>query len=326
MPFEIVRNDIAKMQVDAIVCSGNRRLEKTSGVCGAVFSAAGPELEEYCRQLPVCDTGAAIVTPGFNLPAQYIIHTVGPHWNGGQYGEEEILRTCYRNVLRAAANRKCKSVAVPMIATGKYRFPPELALTIAKEEIKAFLKTHGKMRVFLVVFGPQTTRIVKEYQDGLQEFMTNEEYRARMVSAAGRSSRRRGRAEEPSVPKSLGEAAGIENPGFREILRSYVAASGYKWSTIYHTAGVGKTVASKIMTKPNYNPSKQTALAFAIGLCLSLKQTEHLLNSFGASLSPASKADNIVKYFILKGDYDIDAINEALIEYGEKPFPNNNDF
>ncbi len=326
MPFEIIRNDIAKMQVDAIVCNGNRHLEKTTGVCGAVFTAAGPQLEEYCKLLPGCDTGAAIVTPGFDLPAKYIIHTVGPHWNGGQYGEDEILRTCYRNVLNAAAKHQCKSVAIPMIATGRFRFPPELALGIAKGEIETFLKSHGKMKVYLVVYSPMTTKIVKEYHAGLQEFMTNEDYRARMESYAGRSSRRSSRTESRVVPKTLGEAVSVDSPGFREILLSYVAASGYKWSTIYHTAGVGKTVASKIKTNPNYNPSKQTALAFAISLCLSLKKTEQLLNSFGASPSPVSKADNIVKYFILKGDYDIDTINEVLKEYGEKPISENTDF
>ena len=326
MPFEIVRNDITKMDVDAIVCNGNRHLKKSSGVCGAVFSAAGPQLEEYCSLLPGCDNGGAVVTPGFDLPVKCIIHTVGPHWNGGQYGEEEILRTCFRNVLNAAAKHRCKSLAIPMISTGRYRFPPELAFEIAKEEIKAFLKSHGEMMVYLVVYSPMTTKIVKEFQTGLREFMTNEEYRARMESYAGRTSRRRGLTGNARIPRTLSEAVRTESPSFREILLRHVEASGYKWSTIYHTAGVGKTVASKIKTNPNYSPSKQTALAFAISLCLSLQQTEQLLNSFGASLSPANKADNIVKYFILKGDYDIDTINEALIEYGEKPFPDNTDF
>ena len=316
MPFEIIRNDITRMKVDAIVCNGNHRLEKSDGVSGAVFEAAGKGLMEECAGLPSCDTGAAIVTRGYDLPAKYIIHTVGPHWHGGQYGEEEILHTCFRNVLDASRKYLCETVAIPMISSGSYGFPKEVVLDIATEEIERFLKKHPTKTVYLVVYSTSAAKLGKKYQKDIHEYITNEEYRS---STDARRTRMYGRNER-FIPGSVRDAAGIAAPGFREKLFRYVEVSGRKWSSVYRRAGVGKAVASKIKNNPNYNPSKQTALAFAVSLHLSLYQTEDLLQSFGASFSPASTSDNIVKYFILHGIYSIDRINEALYEYGEPTF------
>lgn len=319
MPFEIVRNDITKMDVDAIVCNGNHRLEKSEGVSGAIFAAAGKQLTEECALLPSCDTSAAIVTRGYDLPAKYIIHTVGPHWHGGRYGEEEILRTCFKNVLNAARRYQCRSVAIPMISSGSYGFPKEIVLDIATEEIERFLSSHPSMSVYLVVYSTTAAKLGEKYQKDIREYITNEEYRS--YTNANRT-RMYGRHER-FIPGSVKDAAGIVAPGFRDKLFGYVELSGRKWSSVYRRAGVGKAVASKIKTNPNYNPSKQTALAFAVSLGLSLYQTEDLLQSFGASFSPASISDNIVKYCILHGIYSIDKINDALDENGEPTFPIN---
>ena len=127
------------------------------------------------------------------------------------------------------------------------------------------------------------------------------------------------------IPYSVKETARITSPGYRDKLLRYVEVSGRPWPSVYRRAGVGKTVASKIKNNPNYKPSKQTALAFAVSLKLSLYQTEDLLKSFGAAFSPADTADNIVKYYILHGIYSIDKINEALFEYGLPTFPINYD-
>lgn len=319
MPFEIIRNNIVKMQVDAIVCNGNRNLEMTEGLCGAVFEAAGPRLREYCLSLPGCDTGGAVVTPGFDLTAKYIIHTVGPHWNGGQNGEELILRTCYKNVLSAARKYLCKTVAVPLISSGRFKFPKDLAMNIAAEEIESFLLNHEDITVYLVVFSPIATMLGNKIQKDLQEYVTNEEYRKNTETHSIRSY---GRLDKP-LAATLKEAANTDGPNFRDVLMRYVDASGESWQAIYKRAGVGKSVASKINTIPDYKPSKQTALAFAVSLRLSLYQTEDLLKSFGAAFSPADRADNIVKFFILHRNYDIDTINEALYDYDEELLPFN---
>ena len=177
MPFESIRNGITKLKEDAIVCNGNRQLEKYGGVSGAVFTAAGPGLVKYCAYLPGCDNGAAVVTPGFDFPAKYIIHTVGPHWGNGEVGEEEILRTCYRNVLNATRNNLCRTVAIPLIASGLYGFPKPLAMRIATEEINAFVGKHESMTVYLVVYGPEAFGLGKELQEDIKEYITNDQYR-----------------------------------------------------------------------------------------------------------------------------------------------------
>lgn len=134
--IEALLADITTLQVDAIVNAANSSLLGGGGVDGAIHRAAGPELLAYCRGLGGCPTGEARVSPGFMLPATWVIHTVGPVWRGGGHGEAELLRNCYRNALQLAADKACSSVAFPGISTGVYGFPKEQAAAIAVEELK----------------------------------------------------------------------------------------------------------------------------------------------------------------------------------------------
>lgn len=153
MPLKIIRNDITKIEADAIVNAANSELQMGGGVCGAIFRAAGAEdLQKACDEIGGCPVGEAVFTDGFRLPSQYVIHTVGPVWRGGTHDEESLLRACYRNSMELAITLDCTSVAFPLISAGIYGYPKEQAQKVAVSEIEAFLKKHD-MLVWLVLFG-----------------------------------------------------------------------------------------------------------------------------------------------------------------------------
>ena len=162
--IEIEKGDITKFKVDAIVNAANTSLLGGGGVDGAIHRAAGPKLLEECRTLNGCLTGEAKITKGYNLPAKYVIHTVGPVWNGGSYNEEALLSECYKNTFRLAAENNIKSIAFPAISTGIYHFPLEQATKIAIRETKEFLEKNKSIeKVIFVCFDDNTYRIYKEY-------------------------------------------------------------------------------------------------------------------------------------------------------------------
>lgn len=181
MPFFIVRNDITKMQVDAIVNAARPSLLGGGGVDGAIHAAAGPELLEECRTLGGCEIGQAKLTRGYRLPARWVIHTVGPVWHGGLFGERKKLLSCYRNSLALAAEQGCESVAFPLISSGAYGYPKDKALDAAREAIEGFLQEQD-MTVYLVVYGEESLSAsqklfaeVREYID--REYVRQHPYR-----------------------------------------------------------------------------------------------------------------------------------------------------
>lgn len=179
MPFEIVRNDITQMQVDAIVNAAKNSLLGGGGVDGAIHRAAGPELLAECRKLNGCQTGCAKITGGYRLPAKYVIHTVGPVYQDGSHGEEELLISCYRSALFLAWENHCESVAFPLISAGAYGYPKQQAYEIACRTITQFLSLYEDMRVYLVIFDRTVTEIalarhpdLKQYIDDADERVT----------------------------------------------------------------------------------------------------------------------------------------------------------
>ncbi len=153
MGFQVIHGDVTKQHVDAIVNAANRALAPGSGVCGAIFAAAGyDELDRACRAIGGCETGNAVLTDGFALPARYVIHTVGPVWRGGGHEEAKLLKNCYLNSLRLARENGCRSIAFPLISAGVYGYPKDEALQIAKDTIAGFL-AETDMDVLLVLFG-----------------------------------------------------------------------------------------------------------------------------------------------------------------------------
>lgn len=164
--IEVVQGDITKLDVDAIVNAANTSLLGGGGVDGAIHRAAGPRLVQECRMLHGCRTGQAKITHGYDLPARWVIHTVGPVWQGGQAGEDELLASCYRESLKIARDRELRTVAFPAISTGVYRFPLQRAARIAARETSAFLADNPlPERVIMVCFGEESYR---EYLTAVQ--------------------------------------------------------------------------------------------------------------------------------------------------------------
>ena len=156
MTIDAVRGDITKVALDAIVNAANVHLVRGAGVCGAIFAAAGPELDDACRRLGECATGDAVVTPGFRLTARFVVHTVGPVWHGGAHGEPELLASCYRRSIEVARDAGARSIAFPAISTGIFGYPPHDAAEIAVRTVRA----HGEAMelVRLVAFDAETFR------------------------------------------------------------------------------------------------------------------------------------------------------------------------
>lgn len=165
--LRITFGDITKVEADAIVNAANTSLLGGGGVDGAIHRAAGPELLKECRMLNGCVTGRAKITKGYRLPAKYVIHTPGPVWNGGRKKEEQLLKSCYENCLRLAAEHGCKTVAFPSVSTGIYRFPLDKASVIAVGTILEFLKQHPDMEVQMVCFDENTFRYYKKALDAI---------------------------------------------------------------------------------------------------------------------------------------------------------------
>ena len=324
MPLLLVRNDLTKMPVDAIVNAANESLLGGGGVDGCVHRAAGPELLEACRALGGCKTGEAKLTAGFRLPCRYVIHTVGPVWRGGTHGEREQLASCYRSSLALARAHGCETVAFPLISSGIFGYPKDQALRVAVDTIGAFL-AENDLTVYLVIFDRASYEIGGKLFADIAAYI-DERYVDAHTDLRRERLRRVGVAENrmpsvceaaPMAASGLDEALAHLDAGFSETLLKLIDRSGKKDSEIYKKANVDRKLFSKIRSNPAYRPSKPTAVAFAVSLELSLPETRDLIARAGYALSASSKFDVIVEYFIARKHYNIFEINEALFAFDQ---------
>lgn len=326
MPFEIVRNDIVNMKVDAIVNTANPRPIIGAGTDKAVHDKAGARLLLARKEIGNIAVGEAAITPAFDLDANYVIHTAGPIWKDGRSGEEELLASCFRNSLGIAKKKDCESIAFPLISTGSYGFPKPLALQIAVREISSFLM-ENEMQVYLVVFEKQSFELSEKLFKSVSSYIDANYVSDKMNLEYGTSKLRRRDYEEMLLHESSYEITskmpnldGMLNNldrGFSETLLDLIDKTGKKDSEIYKKANVDRKLFSKIRNNVNYKPSKATALAFAIALELDLDETSDLLSRAGYALSQSSKFDVIVRYFIENKKYDIFELNSVLFEFDQ---------
>ena len=337
MPLEIVRNDITKMAVDAIVNAANESLLGGGGVDGCIHRAAGPELLAECRTLGGCKTGDAKISKAYRLPCKYVIHTVGPIWNGGQYGEKEKLVSCYRTSLALAKAYKCETVAFPLISSGIFGYPKDQALRVAVDTIGEFLMEND-MTVYIVIFDRAAYQISGKLFADIAEYI-DDHYVDEHTDSRRERLRRLNRLESkamacedaapdfmaaPCAPMamsivggSLDDMLGELDAGFSETLLKLIDRTGKKDSEIYKKANVDRKLFSKIRNNPDYKPSKATAIAFAIALELDLEETKDFIARAGFALSRSSKFDVIIEYFIKQKNYDVFAINEVLFAFDQ---------
>ncbi|HIY79818.1 MAG TPA: macro domain-containing protein [Candidatus Olsenella excrementavium] len=335
MPFSIVRNDIARVRADVLVNAANERLAAGGGVCGAIFAGAGASrMTAACAQIGHCPTGSAVTTPGFDLPCRWVIHAVGPIWRGGTHGERELLRSCYRSVFAEVTRLGATSVAFPLISAGIFGYPVREALDVARAEASAFLDDHPDVEVTLVVFtrdvvaqGVALLGELREYVDDAYVdnsphlYDRSAELRELCVPEAWPLA-----AEPPAPapaaggsvpPDELAERLAHLDAPFSEALLALIDERGLTDAQVYRRANLSRQLFSKIRSKPDYRPSKPTAVALALALGLTLPQTQELLAHAGLTLSRSSKFDVIVEFYLARGVHDVMTVNEALFAFDQ---------
>lgn len=336
MPLQIVRQDITKMRVDAIVNTTNEEMVGYSGVDLAIHTVAGAELDAECKKLAPLGLGKAKISRAYRLPCKYVIHTSGPVWYGGSCGENAILRSCYMESLTLAMKHRCTSVAFPLISSGAYGYPKDQVLKFAIQTITEFLFEH-EMTVYLCVFDRDSYSFSKKLFADIRAFIDDayvDEYVDEYVEDDGHFERndrrlfRRAVCSEALAPmpslqpstvrgQTLGEYLKHMDKSFSEMLFDLIDQRGMTDVECYKRANVDKRTFSKIKSNQKYKPSKQTAIAFAISLRLDLEQTQALLATVGFTLSKSNVFDKIIRYFIQNGNYDIFEINEALFAFDQ---------
>ena len=333
MPLQIVRNDITKMKVDAIVNAANSSLLGGGGVDGCIHRAAGPELLQECRTLHGCETGGAKITKGYKLPCKYVIHAVGPIYRDGRHQEQKLLESCYKTSLNLAKEHGCESVAFPLISSGIYGYPKDQALKVAIDTISAFL-LENDMMVYIVIFDRKAYQIggklfadiaayiddryAEEHTDSRREQMRRLKTLGESVCLSAASASMPPETVDKCVSrKTLEDALNQIDESFSEMLLRKIDESSMTDAQCYKKANIDRKLFSKIRSDKFYKPSKPTVLAFALALELPITEMRDMLSKAGFALSHSSKFDIIVEYFVEQGNYNVHEINEALFAFDQ---------
>lgn len=349
MSFRIERNDITKVRADAVVNTANPMPVIGRGTDSSIYDAAGREqLLEARKNIGIIKRGQSIWTPSFNLKkhgVKYIIHTSGVIYRDGNHGEKDILRSCYQTSLNIAAELNCKSVAIPLLASGNYRFPKDLALQIAVEEISRFLLEH-EVDVFLVVYDAESYKISEKLFDDVEDFLSDnldgyeveEEHilynrsfntvigslPSEVLFESARSVQAEPILSEEKKIAPIDVDAFIRSSkdklNFQNTLMHLIADRKVDNSVIYKKACIDKKFFSKIISNKDYVPKKHTVMALGLALELPLEEYERFLASAGYAFMPSSKFDLIIKYCVMNHIYNLINVDVILDDHGEECF------
>lgn len=343
MPFRIVRNDITKVSCDAIVNTANPMPVIGSGTDSSIYIAAGKEeLLEARKKIGVIEKGTTAWTDSFKLKSKgikYIIHTVGTSYQDGKNGETDVLRSCYSSSLNMAKELGCKSVALPLLATGCYSFPKELGLQIAIDEISRFL-IENDIEVTLVVYDRTSYVISEKLFDDIQSFIDENlseseedflcDYDAELSSETERicigaacwplqsavtCTKKNNVIASADVDAFITQSE--ENLNFQNTLQQLIAERNLENATVYTRALIDRKFFSKIISNKNYVPKKMTVMALGLALRLTLVEYETFLASAGYAFMPSSKFDLIIKYCVMNGIYNLVEVDMILDSHGE---------
>ena len=324
MAFKILRNDITKVRADAIVNTANPLPAVGRGTDSTIYEAAGREqLLAERQKIGAIERGQSAWTPAFNLKkhgVKYIIHTIGVFYRDGNHGEKEILRSCYQTALKTAAELNCKSVAIPLLATGNYRFPKDLALQIAVDEISRFLLEH-EVDVLLVVYDKESYKISEKLFDDVEDFLFDN-----LDGYKGEDDREFclfSSTEFTSIDVDAFIKISNEKLNFQNTLMQLIAERKLENATIYKKACIDKKFFSKIISNKDYVPKKHTVMALGLALELPLVEYEAFLASAGYAFMPSSKFDQIVKYCVINHIYNLINVDVILDDHGEQCFAPN---
>lgn len=349
MPLYIVRDNIAKMRVDAIVNLANTWPEVDDGIESIIYGAAGyNELLRARKRVGVIHKGKAVVTSGFRLPALSIIHTVAAKWDGGNWGEEKILRQCIRASLDEVINLDYETVAIPFHSDGILEFPKNIAIDILLEEIRSFVNDND-ITVYLVVYDNEDLESYKdeltvkschrklqfsfdlskaEDADNITHGLCYDEAPEAPLELLCNecSSVLIDSKEEKKLPdekpcfkfnstlESLEDILSESSPSFIDILLKYIADKNLDRVTVYTRSNLDRKRFSKLINGRFVTPSKNMVLALVIGLRLDTEEAKEFMSYAGYAFNPSDKTDRVVLYNMNKGNYDIDKINFDLYD------------
>ncbi len=309
MPLQIVRGDITSMQVDAVVKERDSRLPQGDRM------------------------GGAVITDAHGLPARHVIHAAAPVWRGGTHNEADLLAACYTSSLNLALEHGFNSVAFPLLSSGRFGYPQDKAMRVALTAIGSFL-LRNEMMVYIVLLDTVGYALADRLAKSLVAYIddhyverrpplsrTGENAPVQQIYEARSTDKEVYLAQlqvaPTAVPRSLRDVVNRRSEGFTATLLRLIDASGKTDPEVYKRANIDRKLFSKIRSNLQYRPSKNTALALAVALELNIDQTADLLLRAGYALSPGSRFDLIVKYFICAGNFNIFEINEALFAFDE---------